>query len=217
MAESDWASTSSDGDTTKVAGVRPGMRARPSGARSDSRPSSSIVAKSAASAAEMASASLRELVAMKTWRSMPPPSPIASIEVVVAGGGDDAGGDDGGEGKPSGGGGDGGVIDGGGGDVIDGGGGDGGGGDASRLLLPEQTAPAPSVVPQFSLPQVLAGQSDSRASDPVHRTSSSQNESATVIRVGAEEAREAKPSCRQTTLASAVPQTSSQTYRHSPE
>ena len=83
--------------------------------------------------------------------------------------------------------------------------------------MPEHRAPAPSDVPQFSEPQPLDEQSESLDSEPVHATSSSQNESlGMLICVGAEVA-ELSPSCRQTTLASFVPQLSSHTYRHEPE
>ena len=81
----------------------------------------------------------------------------------------------------------------------------------------EQTAPAPSDGPQFSFPQALAEQADSRNSEPVHATSSSQNESlGMVICIGALVA-EPSPSCLQTTFASLMPQESSHTYRHEPE
>ena len=70
---------------------------------------------------------------------------------------------------------------------------------------PEHTAPAPSDEPQFSLPQELAGHDDSRDSEPVHSTLSSQNELDTLSCVGAEDA-EPSPSWRQTTFASFIPQ-----------
>ena len=84
-------------------------------------------------------------------------------------------------------------------------------------LLRVHTAPAPSVVPQFSLPHSLDVQSESEDSEPEHCTLSSQNESLGIlICVGAEVA-EPSPSCLQTTFASSMSQSSSHTYRHEPE
>ena len=73
------------------------------------------------------------------------------------------------------------------------------------VRVSEQTAPAPSDAAQFSEPQALAEQLESEDSEPVHATSSSQNEFCTLRLMGADVA-EPRPSCLQTTVASFMPQ-----------
>lgn len=79
------------------------------------------------------------------------------------------------------------------------------------VVVPEQTAPAPSDGPQLCRPQPPDEQADSSDSEPLHVTSSNQNESLGMLSsVGAEEAKP-RLSCAQTTLASFVSQLSSHT------